>query len=108
MPTLREVQLKQAAIKKAKDDRAIQAAQDARKAALRERRTNRAIRLKMRDMLGDTLLDADLTPQEHAVIAGILARRKDTPSDWELLADWMPRPVRHKLDKPDPVRDAAE
>lgn len=55
----------------------------------REKRT----RQRKANLLGTSLLDGDLTPQEHAVIAGILARRKERPADWDLLADWLPVPI---------------
>lgn len=110
MPTLLEQQKKAAErrLKAAEDAKAK--AQRERQAGMRERKIKAAIYKQKAWMLGTTLLDTDLTPQEHAVIAGILARRKEPPADWNLLTDWMPSraPVRSKFEKPDPVRDAAE
>lgn len=100
--------------------RKIKAAEDAkakhdreRAAALRERKAFERIKIKQRDLLGETIRDADLTPQEHALIADILSRRPGPePKDWDVLADWMPvvkptRPVE-VLNQDDVLKDAAE
>jgi hypothetical protein len=84
----------------------------ARAEALKARRTAQAIRLKMRDLIGETILLADeaedITPQERAAISGLLKRRKDEPPNWDLLADWLPPPPAHPAIVPDSVADAAE
>jgi hypothetical protein len=94
--------------------RKIKAAQDAEAEALRERKAGMAerkalarIKIKQRDLLGETIRDADLTPQEHVVIANILSRRKDIPNDWDVLANWLPPARPAPVAKPDEL-EAAE
>jgi hypothetical protein len=113
MPTLSE-QAKKREERADKAAKALEAAnRKAKLAAAQVRAAARASRKKRSDMIGDTILLAHeagtLTPQEMAVIGKILAARKDKPSDWDLLADWLPAASHARpAIVPDAVADAAE
>jgi hypothetical protein len=96
---------------KREEARKKQAEKD-RASDLRHRRALNAIKIKQRDLLGETIRDADLTPQEHVVIAKILARRAaPLPKDWEVLGDWLHAPAKVKAapanSEPDELAQAA-
>jgi hypothetical protein len=114
MPNLLEQQAKAAArkVKAALDTKAR--AEKERQANLRERRIKEAIYKRKAWLIGTRIVDAheaaEITPQTAAAIAGLLTKGELNAADRELLADYMPvaGPVRPKLEKPDPIADAAE
>ena len=113
MPNLLEQQAKAAArkLKAAQDTKAR--AEKERQANLRERRIREAIYKRKAWLIGTRIVDAheagEVTPQTAAAVAGLLAKGELNAADRELLADFMPpaTPARPKLEKPDPVREAA-
>jgi hypothetical protein len=114
MPNLLEQQAKAAArkVKAAQDTKAK--AEKERQANLRERRIKEAIYKRKAWLIGTRVVDAheagEVTPQTAAAIAALLTKGELNAADRELLADFMPpaAPVRPKLEKLDPLQDAAE
>jgi hypothetical protein len=110
MPKSLIEQAKQAADRKIKSAEAAKAqAKRDRAANLRERKALIRIKIKQRDLIGETIRVADLTPQEHVVIAKILARRAaPLPNDWDVLADWLHPAAKAKPEiARDPLMDVA-
>jgi len=96
MPSLSEIQetARQKEIKKTEDEKA--AKRKARESRMHTRKVERAIATTRARLLGQTICDAmkahELSHDEIRLIGHILARRKDTPPDWDLLDDF-PRAV---------------
>lgn len=115
MPTLLEQQKKAAERRLKATIDAKEKAQRERQAGVRERRIGQAIFKRKAWLIGTRIVEAreagEITPELLSGISDLLGTGELSAADKELLADYRlppPAPVRPVLDKPDPVREAAE